>query len=154
MAAKLEAGGDTVAILVLLESIPPLSRGAAADRENTNEQDRPEGVSSETEKALYLTFEEIRRQLGLLPPEIAQRFGQFCREQIRMSFGYRASPINAAIALLRTPVHPDVVFQGWKHFSTNFVEHVVPGETFSMLSPPHVTILGARLDKVLANALS
>ena len=149
IAAKLEAEGDEVALLLLLESIPPRSDAVVETGDVTNPPD-PKSVAAETEKALNVMYEQIRGNLLRLPPQTAERFGRLCREQIDMGIRYRASPIAAPMVLLRTPTHPGLVFQGWTYLGTGgFEERVVPGDAFSMLSPPHVGVLAAQLDKVL-----
>ena len=149
IAARLEAEGDEVALLLLLESVPPRSEAVAETVDVTNPPD-PKSVAAETEKALNVMYGQIRRNLLRLPPQTAERFGRLCRKQIDMGSRYCASPISAPMVLLRTPTHPELVFQGWTHLGTSsFEERVVPGDAFSMLSLPHVGVLAAQLDKVL-----
>jgi len=150
IAAKLEAEGDTVALLVLLESVPPLGNKVVENLSVTNEEAQSSTFSVEFNKFMEITVEQIRQQLSRLPPKHAKRFGRLSWEQMHMGSRYRATHISAPIILFRTRTHPDVVFQDWKYFSDRgFTEQIVPGDTFSMLSPPYVDILGAELDKAL-----
>jgi thioesterase domain-containing protein len=142
MAAKLEAEGDTVAVLVVLESFPPETDKAVRDRDVT--------AGAEIEKAVALALNKMQDQIARLPAAIAERHGQFTRELTRISSVYRTSAIDAPIALLRTRTHPDVVFQDWNDLSIHsFTQQIVPGDAFSMLIPPDVGTLAARLDAVL-----
>jgi len=150
IAKKLEARREEVAVLALLEALPPMS-GTAEDREVTTEQEPPppEAVAK-TAAALHLRFEQSRQQLTHLPPEHAERLWHFSREQLQMAFCYRATPIGASIVLLRTATYPDTIFETWRHLSAHsFSERIVPGNAFSMLRPPDVAVLGAQLDNVL-----
>jgi thioesterase domain-containing protein len=142
MATKLEAEGETVAILVVLESFPPETDKALREREDR--------ARAETDKAVALALDKMQDQIARLPAAIAERHGQFTRQQTRMSSIYRTSAIDAPIALLRTRTHPDVVFQDWNDLSIHsFTQQIVPGDAFSMLISPDVGTLAARLDTVL-----
>jgi thioesterase domain-containing protein len=155
IAAKIEAEGDSVAALILLESFPPFKDKVAKDLDQANERILSSDVLIETEKAYQFATVQIQEQLSRLPPKYAKRFGRFCGEQLAMGKRYRATPIRAPITLLRTSTHLGMVFQDWKAYSAGgFTEQVVTGTSFSMLNPPNVGFLGERLDKVLSTPQS
>jgi thioesterase domain-containing protein len=146
IAAKLEAMGEAVAALTLLESVPPVSDIAPDDSEETNAAMR----EAETASALLTLRAQVKEKLSRLPAEQAERFGQLSWELIEMSPDYRAPRIKAPLFLFRTPTHPKAVFQNWSQLSTGKLdERIVPGDAYSILAAPAVKLLGSRLDEAL-----
>ena len=156
IARILEGRGAEVPVLALLETIPPELAGAAVGPTDTNDQQRPDAaVAPEILAALNSIFEQSRRKLALLQPDLAVRFGLLYQQQIELGFHYRASPIKGAIVQLRTQTHANEIFEAWRDLSlSRFTEHLVPGDAFSMLSPPDVETLGEQLSAVLTAAAS
>ena len=154
IARVLEGMGAEVPVLALLETIPPQLLGEAIGPTDTNDQEQSDAaVASEIMAALNSIFEQSRRKLALLQPDLAVRFGLLYQQQIELGFHYRASPIKGAIVQLRTQTHADKIFEAWRELSlTRFSEHLVPGNAFSILSPPDVAALGEQLRDVLAAA--
>lgn len=140
IASKLEANDDKVAVLILLESLAPLSSSANSKTTLSNNQ-------SGHEKFLQASKEQIHRQISRLPSKLADRFRRLTREQLRIGFLYRANtPVNTPIVQLRTCTHADQVFRNWIHLSNGeYVERVVPGDTYTILDSPHVEVLAEAL---------
>jgi thioesterase domain-containing protein len=143
IAARLEATGDKVASLTLLESVPPFD----------NEETADDMAPSARAKAVSDLCEQVREKLSRLPAELAERFGPVSWELIDIARRYRATTrISAPVFLIRTPTHPKAVFQDWSHLtSAGFEEHIIPGDAFSMLAAPAVKIVATRLDEALRN---
>jgi thioesterase domain-containing protein len=141
IAARLEAMGNEVVCVTILESIPPLSSEVAARYEPP-----PEIV-----KAVTDMFQQVRDRLSTLPAELAKRFGPVTWELIDLSLRYRAKMrVRAPVFLIRSPTHPKSVFQGWNLLTSGgFEERVVPGDAFSILTAPTVKIVAAALDEAL-----
>jgi thioesterase domain-containing protein len=141
IAATLERTGDKVASLTLLESVPPLGNKATAV--DVPPPDRAAAVSG--------LCDQVRERLSRLPTEVAGRFGTLSWELIDLTCHYRATTrISAPVFLIRTPTHPKSVFQDWSQLTSgHFEEHIVPGDTFSILVSPVVKIVGAGLDEAL-----
>ena len=100
-----------------------------------------------------LIFDQTSKKLARLPPQLAERFKILNRIHVDAGIAYRASPINAPLALFRTYSHDEAIFQGWQKLSRSGVTStIVPGNTFSMLIPPHVSVLAERMIGLLRTA--
>jgi len=145
IAARLEATGDKVARLLLLESVPPSgSEVIADDKRLLNRTEIAAAVSDQCE--------QMRENLSRLPAEIADRFGSLSWELIDVASHYRANRISARLLLIRTPSYSNAVFQNWNHLTSGSVEeHIIPGDAFSILAAPGVKAVGDRLDEALRN---
>lgn len=142
----MEAAGEKVAALVLLETIAPLDDSVRADLEATEEQVRLSPTLGAAKHALHAIFEQSRRQLERLPPEISEPLIQLSWKQTLAGSIYRAKPIDAEIILVRTQKHPREIFLAWKQLGLQgLTEHTIPGDALSMLSPPLVDIVAAQL---------
>lgn len=143
IAARIEATSGKVATLLLLESVPPTGDDTTADG-----TPRPETI-----KAVSDLCDQIRNRLSEVSPELAKRFGPVAWELIDLALRYRATTrIDAPVFLIRTPTHPETVFQNWSQLTNGgFKEHVVPGDAFSMLSAPTVDLVCKRLDEALSD---
>ena len=149
---KLEALDERVALFLVLDTI---SAGAAKDGPAANSDPDQRRLSSaelahHIEKMLKLLAEHAKKQLALLPPAMAEQFGGVIRTHVDAGGRYRGLPTKAKIVLLRTRTHDARAFLGWRSISTGgYDEAEVPGDTFSMLRPPHASVLGARLSDIL-----
>lgn len=151
MALELEARGLAVERLVVADSIPPLfddiapGRGAAA-------------VAGAAAPALEEHFrtvveEVVRRTLASMPAlEPAQfvRLAEVVAIYVDAGVAFRARALRAPVDVLRTAGFPDATLQGWARIAGGgLARHDVPGDTFSMLKPPHVDAVGRILGGVL-----
>lgn len=141
IAARLEATGNDVAHVMILESVPPL----------TIEMGDVGDLPAETFKAVNEMFQQVRDRLATLPSELAKRFGPVTWELIDLSLRYRpTSLVGAPVLLIRSPTHPGSVFDRWTLLTTGgFAERIVPGDAFSILTAPTVKIVAAALDEAL-----
>ena len=152
MAAKLEAMGETVALLALLESIPPVFDAEDGGPAGSGKSSVSPAYDAtiQTERALDLISRQTSKQLAQLPPKLAERFENLNRIHLEAAFRYRASPIDAPIALFLTYSHSDAIFQAWWKLSRGRVSRItVPGHTFSMLTRPHVSVLADQMAGLL-----
>lgn len=139
MAAQLEAEGESVAVLIPIGSFPPASKNgessiSSCDIENTNAS----------------INEQIEKRLLGLPAGFAERIEESTRRQVKMEDEYRAKPINAPIAQLRSCTHPSNVYRAWANLTTReYTERVVPGDTYSMLDRSNLTVFCNALQKTL-----
>jgi len=146
MVTKLEALGERVAVLVLFDAIGPATAddGAGQDLPTASE------MAGHVEKALELLSEHTARQFSVLPAPAVERFEAIIRTHVDAGLRYRGAPVKARITLLRTRTHDVRTFLGWRPIGTGgFDEVEVPGDTFSMLKPPHARVLGQRLSEIL-----
>lgn len=152
MAVRLEAQGDSVALLAVLEALPPRSEMSPEGPDGAQRLDPSSPLGAEVERFTELTFGQLGQQLSRLPPSHAKRLTGFTVNQVKMDGEYCARhPIAAPILLLRTSMHHEMVFADWNCFTTKgFEEITVPGDAFSMLNPPHVSSLGEELRRALA----
>jgi thioesterase domain-containing protein len=140
MAAHLEALGQTVERLVLIEIyLPPL----AAD-----------GTVDQVDKQLQTTFQSIwqksQEDYSRLPAALSQRFEKIFKLHVEATTRYRIEPVNAEIQLIRTTCHPERLYQRWAQLSTTkFTETIIPGDTFSILKHPDVRTLAQTIEQAL-----
>ena len=155
MAAKLEAMGKTVAALCLFESLPPsldIGKGKFTESEEDAVLRSPE-LDAQILSALGMIFDQTGKQLARLPRELAERFEKLNRIHVEAGINYLASPVNAPIVLFRTSSHEESIFQEWRKLTHGeFSETMVPGHTFSMLTPPHVDVLAEQVAELLKSA--
>jgi thioesterase domain-containing protein len=143
IATQFETMGENVTKLALLETIPPFSPALRPD--DLSAPFRAEIVKAGTELC-----GNIRENLARLPANVAERLGPLSWELIDLVLHYQAAPILAPLLLIRTPTHPDEVFRNWRPLAPGgFVEHIVPGDTFSMLSERLVGAVCSSLDEAL-----
>ena len=154
MAAQLEASGDRVALLAVLESVPPRSEMAPEGPDGAQRLDPSTALGAAVARFAELTFGQLGQQLSRLPPSHAKRLTEFTVKQAKMDTEYCAKqPIASPILLLRTLTHHDIVFEDWNCLTFGgFSQATVPGNAFSMLGAPHVSTLAAELVKALAES--
>ena len=150
IASQLEAQGDATAVLALLESIAPPRKAYVNERDVSGRWDLSV-FPAQIAKALTITNGQMIDQLSRLPARRAEHFTAITVHHLALGCAYRATPIGAPVFQLRSSRHAGLVFQEWNHLTTmGYTEKVVPGDTYSMLDPPYVEILGVELGKVLA----
>jgi thioesterase domain-containing protein len=154
MASQLEARGDAVGLVVVIEAVPPRSEMAPEGPNGDERSDPSSLLGSEIKRFIDLTFAQMGQQLSRLPPKHANRLKDYTVKQLQLDVEYCAThPIAAPILLLRTATHHDVVFKDWSCFTTGgFRGSTVPGDTFSMLDRPHVGALARELGNALAGS--
>ncbi|MEW5925955.1 MAG: amino acid adenylation domain-containing protein [Gemmatimonadota bacterium] len=167
MARRLEAAGEGVETLALIDSyLPALHHRAAPVDERVRvltfaaDLGLPPGgleLAAEEGGGSYLRrVLEGARAAGLLPPDVdAGRL-----EQLYAVFGanlaalhaYPARPYGGAVLLLRAAEHDpaDAGSAGWERVARGGVElHVVPGSHFTLVREPHAAALAALLGRRL-----
>ena len=151
MALQLEAAGHEVARVAVLDSVAPL---LASDGSWSERQAAGGAEVAAVEKHLRSALEEIiARTVGHYPalaPDVFRRLSALLRSHIDAGVAYRARPLRAPLRVLRTEGCRDAVLDGWTRIATGGLSlHDVPGDTFSMLRPPHVEAVGETLGRVL-----
>ena len=143
MAAQLEAAGLPVERLVLIECFTP-----------TIAADGTAGlVDDELQGALQCIYQRTEEQYRRLPPQIVAQFQRIFWLHLKAGNRYQASPIRAGIRLIRTASHPDRLYQGWERLSmTSHTDCVIPGDTFSILTHPHVQPLAHAVEEALKHS--
>lgn len=150
VAARLEAEGKNIGTLVLLESFPPKPRAIRPGRGAAGADAEQLDLEREIDLVIRTTFAQMERQLAHLPAQQSERLERQTREQIRMCSSYSVETIRGPVHLVRTPKHSDALFRDWKSwFRGRLFEHTVPGDTFSILSQPHVAVLAEQLDQIV-----
>lgn len=165
MARQLQAAGETLQILALLDSTPPSSPSAEAG-------DDPSG----REYGLDLSFEELAKlgpdeqlpylwdhalKLGLIEPEVPMDVARQVLEDLKRLFHHHmvlanryAPPFyDGRITLLRPLEAPVTVAvnrdRGWSRLAADVDVHFVPGQHHSMVKEPHVVVLARVLNACL-----
>jgi hypothetical protein len=101
-------------------------------------------------EALQAVYDQAKSQFSMLPGEAVQKFERVLKLQIDSGFKYRCRPVQCPIAIIRTPVHHDMLFQGWPIMGAGGYTRIdIQGETFSILRPPQVANTGKRLGALL-----
>jgi len=142
IARQLEAQGMPVERLVVIESFSPVFTGDPETQDDDNELDA----------AMELIYENARERLSVLPPATAEHLLDVLTRHLGAASRYRAEPIETDIRVIRSRSHPHRLYQGWARCSmTHHEEVIIPGDTFSMLTPPHVRALADAVEKALAS---
>ena len=144
MAAALEARGERVAAVVVIEAIAPLPLDYAGHSPAQLERAR------KVRAALAARVSDVSPHLE---PGVARRIEAVVRLHLDACVRYRASPLQAPIAVLRTAACGDDIVGEWHRYSSQVVQETVPGDALSMLRPPHVEATARTLGRVLADAL-
>ena len=147
MAIVLEAGGSKVGLLALLEVIPPLVDEVASGQKLNGPATQ---YSKETRAAIDGSFRQIEQQISQLPNKHQDHFSAVTRHYMGIGNTFRPVAIDAPIFQLRSTVYPASIYQDWKYFSrASYSEKLIPGDTYSMLTPPDVETTGATLDNTI-----
>ena len=148
---KLEAQGEEVALLILLETFVSPSAIEAEDRRETDDQLTASLIAAETKKLAETTIEQLGAQLSRLPPEHADRFTRITHHHLEMAVSYRPTPIRSPIVLFRSATYHKVAFESWNQYTEKtFSDQVVPGDTYSMLSPPYVAVIAEAIENAMS----
>jgi amino acid adenylation domain-containing protein len=177
MARQLELAGECAALLAMIDVGPPGPRqeesdptadltlfaadlGGLADHPTAAPIDPARFAALVHGKSLeeVLTLPEIR---AVLPPEIGPRqarelFALFQRN-LRAVRAYRPGPYGGHLSLIRaeaTAAAESGTEAGWTALAGSIEVQVLPGDHYSLLHPPHVTALCARLQAHLVSRMS
>lgn len=151
MALQLEARGVAVDRLVVLDSMaPPLANAGPAEVGPDRDDPARTGLEGQVRHALEGIMARTASHYPMLPPEISQRLGSMLRLHVEAGLAYRARPLRVRTHVLRTRGCDDAVLEGWAAIATGGLSwQEVPGDTFSMLRPPHVEAVGRSLGAAL-----
>ena len=143
MASRLEAAGEEVKGVFLLESFVPVAAGG-------QDSSRPSAgaeYKGTMDEILEQTLRDARAKLSRMPEKHADRLMELTANQIQTGNVYDPATIGSSLRLFRTDTHDDVAFQGWESLcSGSFSVQSVPGDTHSMLEKPHVDTLSRELE--------
>lgn len=151
MALQLEACGEVVARLAVMDSIVP-GLGDAGD--TTPHRDERGAVAATIAEPLRRVFDALVARTvehyPLLEPDDFERLRAAMRLHIDAALAYRPRRLRARIHLLRTDECDASLVAEWTSIAASgLVEHRIPGDTLSMLRPPHVEAVGRVLGGVL-----
>lgn len=151
MTRQLESAGCEVARLVLIETIPPpLAAGAAASAAGAAATAALEAHGRSVLEALAA---RTANHAALLDADVAQRVRTVIERHLGAAVAYRARPVRAGADLFRTAQCSGAVQAGWLPIAAGgLVDHAIPGDTFSLLQPPHVTAVGRSIGHALRAA--
>ena len=146
---QLEVLNEKVSILVLLDTPAPqipvvISEKICVDQSKADE------LGEHITHAIQIVYESAVQQFAQLPSKVVERFWKLLGIQIEAGLHYRYLQIEANTALLRSNMHNQLVYQNWRTICKGvFSEIEVSGDSFSMLKPPHVGMLGKQIGDVL-----
>jgi len=152
MASALESAGERVAALVVIDAMAPIPEGRESAMPN------PDSPGAAT---LVAHFDQVvesmsARALEMRPhlePDVARRLDGVLKLHLDAGVNYRARPLRAPLHVLRTADGDDRVDGEWARYTPAFRRHPVPGDTLSMLKPPHVESVGRVLGRLLHEAV-
>lgn len=151
MAAALEARGERVAALVVIDAMPPIP---AAHRDAVPIPDSPAAGAIVAQFGQVLVSLGVRavETHGQLDDDTARRLDAALKLHLQAAVDYRARPLRAPLHVLRTVEGDAAVESEWAQYAPSLTRHTVPGDTLSMLKPPHVGEVGRVLGRLLAEA--
>jgi thioesterase domain-containing protein len=151
IALQLEARGDAVARLVVLDTMAPLQAGAgsAVTGPDATGPAHP-APESRSRRVLEAVVARTASHLPSLPPEAARRLVALLKLHVDAGAAYRARPLRARVEVLHTAGCDDAMLDGWTAIAGGGVcRHEIPGDTFTMLRPPDVAAVGRSLGDAL-----
>lgn len=154
IALQLEARGEAVAHLVVLDTIAPPLADAGREAVGPGRGEPARAVlDSHVRRILEAIVARTVSHYAMLPPEVAQRLGGVLQLHLAAGNAYRARPLGAPIDVLCTQECHGALLAGWRHIAAGALSRqAIPGDTFSMLRPPHVGAVGRSLGAILQDA--
>ncbi len=173
MARRLEAAGERVETLALVDSMAPalagrtlpddegvLARTFAADLGLPLDHALPAGAGAAMDAREHVrSVLEAAREAGLVPPDLGfdqvwHLYGVF-RANLRAMYDYRPGPFGGKVTLLRASEHDPAEAEtlGWESVAAGGVEvRAVPGSHFTLVRDPHAAELARVVSEVLEEA--
>jgi amino acid adenylation domain-containing protein len=159
LACALEARGERVALLAILDTPAPSTMLTRGERLAAGAPPRHEGVFRKLNWAARAAQLHTRERLtlataGIVPRRSLYQYHLFFRYARRMAREYRpTSRLVAPILVVRVADSPYESDLGWSAFSHGPVTTIeAPGNHDSMVRRPYVTTLGAELRRAFAAA--
>ena len=149
MALELEARGRAVERLVVVDAIAPLTVDVVAGRRAA-----AAAVDPKLEDHIRQVLKElVRRTVASMPalePAQFARLSEIVALHVEAGVAFRAHRLRAPIDVLRTAGFREEGLEGWTRIAAGGLRrHDLPGDTFSMLKPPHVEAAGGILGRLL-----
>ncbi|CAG0974751.1 Dimodular nonribosomal peptide synthase [Burkholderiales bacterium] len=150
MALRLEARGARVSCLAMLDSIAPLLATEGPGPGDAELPATPDAFGPSLRSVLEGLVERTLRSYPALGPDVFERLRAMLVLHVDAGVRYRARPVRAPVHLLQTGAADIPVDDRWTHIAAGVLtRRMVPGDTFSMLRPPHVEAVGRILGRVL-----
>ena len=149
MASQLEALGEEVKCLFLMESFVPIAAGES----RTTDTASSTKLQATMRTILETTLQDAREKLARMPKKHADRIVELTANQIQTASVYAPATIKAPIRLFQTDTHDQLAFTGWESLSSGgYSIRAVSGNTHSMLEKPHVTTLCNEIEAFLKSS--
>lgn len=146
MTSRLEALGEEVKGLFLMESFVPL----AAGHHRAEDASAAAKLHVAMQSILDETLADTRNKLARMPKAHVDRLVELTEKQIQTSAVYIPSTIQAPARLFRTDTNDPIAFEGWGSLCPGgYSVQAVSGATHSMLEEPHVKTLCSELEAFL-----
>ena len=175
MARRLEAQGEQVSLLALIDTTAPVAEQRFADLDELSLMvsfGRDMGLSWEQlrvspDELLRLSPQqqlayvlEMAMEAKALPPDIEpsqiEQLYQVFKTNVRAMLDYKPQPLRVRLILFKaeeTPAEMSQATGGWEDFALEGIEVFrVPGNHFTMVRAPHVKALAEALALCLENA--
>ena len=151
MTRQLESMGRDVARLVLIETIPPPL--ADSDAASPDCAAATPGLEAHARSVVEALVARTASHAALLEADVAQRVRTVIERHLGAAVAYRARPVRAGADLFRTAQCSEAVRAGWSPIAGGgLIDHAIPGDTFSLLQPPHVADVGRSIGAALRAA--
>jgi thioesterase domain-containing protein len=151
MTRQLEAQDRDVARLVLIETIPPPLAGAGAA--SPGDAAQAAALEAHARSVLEALVARTAQHAQLLEADVARRVRTVIEHHVSTAIAYRARPVRAGADLFRTAQCSSAVRAGWSPIvGGGLADHAIPGDTFSLLQPPHVADVGRSIGAALRAA--
>ena len=146
MASSLEALGEEVKGLFLMESFVPIAAGGRG----VGDTSVVERYQATMDDIFEQTLREAGAKLARMPKKHADRLMQLTANQIETGNVYMPATVGVPTRLFKTDTHDEVAFQGWESLcSGQYSVGTVAGDTHSMLEKPHVAGLCSGIEAFL-----
>jgi len=149
MAQQLASRGRGVSRLVVMDAVAPrlVDDGVAADPSRRKNLDALEPALRDV---MIGVADRTLASYDSLGPGVFERLSELVARHLDAAFTYRARPCAAPIVVLATDGGDDASGGRWSRIADGgLVQLAIPGDSLSMLRPPHVDTVGRVLGRAL-----
>jgi len=149
MAQQLAARGRRVSRLVVMDAVAPRLVGDAV-ADDPSRRRNLEGLEPALRDVMIGVADRTLASYTALGPGVFERLSDLVARHLDAAFAYRARLCAAPIVVLATEGGDDASCGRWTRIADGGLEqHAIPGDSFSMLRPPHVDTVGRVLGRAL-----
>ncbi|MEO8486394.1 MAG: alpha/beta fold hydrolase [Betaproteobacteria bacterium] len=151
IALQMEARGERVEKLAVLDSYPPWRLGDVGSDERPRKVAGLWSSGGAARRGTEAIAARALEHFPMLDAGVRARLRALTQLHVDASLAYLGRPVRARTHVLCSEGWDASLVEGWSALAIGrVVRHELPGDTFSMLRPPHVEAAGRVLGRALA----